>query len=317
MAKAQTAKRPASSGKSSASRSKVSAKPTAKKTPVPKKPAAAQKPAAKAKPAAAKKPVSKAKPAVKAMPVMKALVTKAKAAVKAPAKPSAPAVKATKKSAPPALAKTPKPTTSRTVTASASALEPKPGVVASRKPTTTIVKKKTTTRMAHVDDQTDRYEAAKPATAVYERAKATPVAQTGADGSKSPFGISELKTWRAILMQKRSELTNDINDLRKDAMDAEDGHTTPNHLAERGSDADLQDISLGMADQEETILLQIDRALRKIGSGRPIAYGLCEHTSEPIALSRLELMPWTPLSIQGAEYMEASHLTVEDMLIED
>jgi len=304
MAKAQAAKRPASSGKSSASRSK----PVAKKAAAVKKPAApaTKKPIAKAKPAA--KPVAKAKAAaVKAKPVAKAAVVKAKPVAKA--KPvSAKVVK-------PAPAKAAKP--SNATQAKPSALEPKPGVVVSRKPTTTVVKKKPTTRTSTVDEHTDRYEAAKPATAVYERAKATPVAQTGADGSKSPFSVSELKTWRAILMQKRVELTDDINDLRKDAMDAEDGHTTPNHIAERGSDADLQDISLGMADQEETILLQIDRALRKIDSGRPIAYGLCEHTSEPIALSRLELMPWTPLSIQGAEYMEASHLSVEDMLIED
>src|SRR5690606_26918090 len=101
----------------------------------------------------------------------------------------------------------------------------------------------TTARSAQpADVQTDRYEAARPGTAVIARAEGRPVEIKGIDGSKSPFTPKELKNWRAILMQKRADMTDDIADLRKDAMDAEDGHTTPNHIAERGSDADLQDL---------------------------------------------------------------------------
>jgi RNA polymerase-binding transcription factor DksA len=134
---------------------------------------------------------------------------------------------------------------------------------------------------------------------------------------KCPFDSGELKKWRELLIAKRTELTDDMAGLVKDAMEAEDGHTTPNHIAERGSDADLQDMSLAMVGEEETILNQIERAIRKIDKGSPIPYGLCEHTKEPIAKSRLQLLPWTPLSIEGAQYMEDSHLTIEDLLIED
>lgn len=134
---------------------------------------------------------------------------------------------------------------------------------------------------------------------------------------KCPFGSEELKKWREQLVAKRSELSSDIAGLVKDAMEAEDGHTTPNHIAERGSDADLQDMSLAMVGDEETILNQIERAIRKIDKGSPIPYGLCEHTKEPIAKNRLQLLPWTPLSIEGAQYMEENHLTIEDLLIED
>lgn len=134
---------------------------------------------------------------------------------------------------------------------------------------------------------------------------------------KCPFATDELVLWRRMLLERRSEITNDIAGLVKDAMEAEDGHTTPNHIAERGSDADLQDMSLGMVGEEETILWQIDRALRKIDKNMPLPFGLCEFTKDPIPKSRLQLIPWTPLSIEGATHMEQNHMSVEDMLIED
>lgn len=134
---------------------------------------------------------------------------------------------------------------------------------------------------------------------------------------KCPFPADELAKWRQVLMAKRHEVSDDIAGLVKDAMDAEDGHTTPNHIAERGSDADLQDLSLGVAGEEKDVVWQIDRALRKIDASRPIPYGLCEFTKEPIPRTRLQLIPWTPLSIEGATHMENQSLTLEDLLIED
>ena len=134
---------------------------------------------------------------------------------------------------------------------------------------------------------------------------------------KCPYPADELVKWRQILLAKRHEVTDDIAGLVKDAMDAEDGHTTPNHIAERGSDADLQDLSLGVAGEEKDVVWQIDRALRKIDANRPIPFGLCEHTKEPIAKTRLQLIPWTPLSIEGATHMESNNLMLEDLLIED
>jgi len=134
---------------------------------------------------------------------------------------------------------------------------------------------------------------------------------------KCPFPTDELARWRQVLIERRSEITTDIAGLVKDAMEAEDGHTTPNHNAERGSDADLQDMSLGMVGEEETILWQIDRALRKIDKAMPLPFGLCEFTKDAIPKTRLQLIPWTPLSIEGATHMEKNHMSVEDMLIED
>lgn len=49
-------------------------------------------------------------------------------------------------------------------------------------------------------------------------------------------------------------------------------------------------------------LIEIDVALSKLDRG---TYGICEETEEPIEPQRLLALPWTRLSIEGAETREA------------
>src|SRR5207253_9950645 len=51
-----------------------------------------------------------------------------------------------------------------------------------------------------------------------------------------------------------------------------------------------------------TQLLEIEQALGRIENG---TYGICEETEEPIEVDRLFAVPWTRLSIEGAEIQEA------------
>lgn len=52
-----------------------------------------------------------------------------------------------------------------------------------------------------------------------------------------------------------------------------------------------------------TQLLEIEYALARIENG---TYGICEETEEPIEIERLFAVPWTRLSIEGAELQEAT-----------
>jgi DnaK suppressor protein len=49
-------------------------------------------------------------------------------------------------------------------------------------------------------------------------------------------------------------------------------------------------------------LVEIEFALARIERG---VYGICEETDEPIELERLRALPWTRVSIEGAEIREA------------
>jgi DnaK suppressor protein len=51
-----------------------------------------------------------------------------------------------------------------------------------------------------------------------------------------------------------------------------------------------------------TQLLEIESALMRMEKG---TYGICEETEEPIEVERLIAIPWTRLSIEGAEIREA------------
>jgi RNA polymerase-binding transcription factor DksA len=299
--------------------SKKDAKPVKAVAKAPAKPVAKAvvKPAAKE---AAKKPaVVAAKPAPK--PVVKAPPAPA---AKAPASKPEPAAKTAAK-AEPARAGAAKPATDRIEKKS----EPRPATDRFEKkvdarPATDRVEKKVEAKPAAAAEKAEKKltskaaaKAAAEAAEKAERAEAQERARRVAASYKCPFSPVELREWREALLQRRMEISNDIAGLVKDAMEAEDGHTTPNHIAERGSDADLQDMSLSMAGDEEAILWQIDRALRKIDKGSPIPFGLCEYTKEPIAKSRLQLIPWTPLSIEGATHMERNNLQLEELLVDE
>ncbi|MBN8527268.1 MAG: hypothetical protein J0M02_18195 [Planctomycetes bacterium] len=241
-----------------------------------------------------------------------------KPTTKKPTKPSPAAAKATKPAkASPAL--TPK-----------AAAKPAPAKAASA----AKASKPSTAKLARIAARAERAERAerheKPGTGRVNRGASAEIMRPEASrdrrvaepaalpssGLACPFPKDELSQWRQVLLDHRAEISQDISHLERDAMEAEDGHTTPNHLAERGSDAEMQDMSLGLAGEEQIVLWQIDRALRKIDTGHPLPFGLCEHSKQAIPKSRLQLIPWTPVSIEGMNYVEENGLTLEDVLVD-
>jgi RNA polymerase-binding transcription factor DksA len=133
----------------------------------------------------------------------------------------------------------------------------------------------------------------------------------------SPFTAAELARWRDRLAASRERIRGALTMLHDDAQAGDHVSLSSNHLAEGAADAQEQDISAVTATEEGAQLALIERALRKIDTGRPLPFGLCEWSERPIAAERLELMPWTPLSAEGAEHMEEEHLTIDDLMAED
>lgn len=122
----------------------------------------------------------------------------------------------------------------------------------------------------------------------------------------------ELKTWmtkaqldhfRQLLNKKRLELVGDVNAMEKEALRAESGSLSnmPSHLAEQGSDASEQSLSLDLAAADRKLIREIDDALVRISKG---TYGVCEATGKPIKLERLEELPWARHSIEAARELE-------------
>ena len=92
-----------------------------------------------------------------------------------------------------------------------------------------------------------------------------------------------------------------------------------NDFRERGaSSGDEADQSLAIINENQlyaaqlrlrTLLVEIESALARIERG---TFGICEETEEPIESERLLAIPWTRLSIEGAEIRESTRTSSRD-----
>lgn len=74
---------------------------------------------------------------------------------------------------------------------------------------------------------------------------------------------------------------------------------------------ELQEETLSLARRERLIqeLSEIEQALDRI---RQDTYGICEETGNPIEEKRLQSIPWTRLSLEGAEIREMERKEQEE-----
>src|SRR5690348_15722780 len=99
---------------------------------------------------------------------------------------------------------------------------------------------------------------------------------------------------KAKLIQVKSELLNRMRD-------------NLNEYQSRDRGGDETDLAVDMLAESQFVtgqdrlrrqLYEIEVALAKIESGQ---FGVCEETQEPIEENRLLAIPWTRLSVEGAE----------------
>ncbi len=102
------------------------------------------------------------------------------------------------------------------------------------------------------------------------------------------------------LINAKADLLNRVRESRADLHNADDnkggdeGDQTLRALAESEF--------LSMHERLRKQLLEIESALARIDKG---LYGICEETEEQIEAERLMAIPWTRLSIEGAEIRES------------
>ncbi len=112
------------------------------------------------------------------------------------------------------------------------------------------------------------------------------------------FSKNTLHYCQAQLLETKESLLNRLNRIYSDFKEHE----------RSGDDADLSTSNLAehafvtTTKRIRTQLLEIEKALLRIQLG---AFGLCEVTQEPIEEARLKAIPWTRLSIEGAEIKDS------------
>jgi DnaK suppressor protein len=109
-----------------------------------------------------------------------------------------------------------------------------------------------------------------------------------------------LEKCKQKLITAKADILNRVRESRQDLYNTEDakggdeGDQTMRALAESEF--------LSMHERLRKQLMEIELALSRIDKG---IYGICEETEEPIEADRLLAIPWTRLSIEGAEIRES------------
>ena len=98
----------------------------------------------------------------------------------------------------------------------------------------------------------------------------------------------ELAQFKKLLLEHRRVLAGDVNHLENNALrnPKENAATLDiSNFADLGSDNFEQDFAIGLLENSEATVREIDAALQRIEDG---TYGVCEESGEPIGKSRLK-----------------------------
>jgi DnaK suppressor protein len=112
---------------------------------------------------------------------------------------------------------------------------------------------------------------------------------------------------RDRLLVLRARLTGDMNRMADAALnkDASNAVIMPTDMADVGTDAFEQELTLNLLGNEKEVLEQIDAALVRIEDG---TYGRCEECGHGIPKARLEAIPYAALCIKCAAKEEQQRL---------
>lgn len=103
---------------------------------------------------------------------------------------------------------------------------------------------------------------------------------------------------RQKLLATKADILNRVKDARSDLSNDDRGGDEADQTVRVLAEAEF----LTLHERLRTQLLEIEMALSRIESG---SFGICEETEEEIEPERLRAIPWTRLSIEGAEIRES------------
>jgi DnaK suppressor protein len=103
---------------------------------------------------------------------------------------------------------------------------------------------------------------------------------------------------REKLLSTKADLLNRVKEARGKLDQAERGGDEADQTMRILAEQEV----MNLTDRLRSQLLEVESALGRIESGN---FGICEETDETIETERLRAIPWTRLSIEGAEIRES------------
>ncbi len=118
--------------------------------------------------------------------------------------------------------------------------------------------------------------------------------------SKVGLDAKERAQFKKVLLEMRARMSGDVNMMAEEALSGNsEGRSShaPTHMADLGSDAYSQELTLAIMASEGGRLQQVQEALERIESGQ---YGSCLDCGGRIPKARLEVLPDTPFCVKCA-----------------
>jgi RNA polymerase-binding transcription factor DksA len=118
----------------------------------------------------------------------------------------------------------------------------------------------------------------------------------------------DVQVFRDALLDIRSRLRGDVDQLTDEALHRNGAESSGNlsnmplHMADVGTENYDQEFDLGLIENQQGTLDQVQEALNRVDAG---TFGLCIECGEPIAKARLQAIPYTPYCIECARKLES------------
>lgn len=112
------------------------------------------------------------------------------------------------------------------------------------------------------------------------------------------ISVALINECKGKLLQTKAEILNRVKEARANLDNEDRGGDEADQTVRVLAEADF----LTMHERLRNQLLEIESALGRIENG---TFGICEETEESIEPERLRAIPWTRLSIEGAEIRES------------
>lgn len=118
----------------------------------------------------------------------------------------------------------------------------------------------------------------------------------------------ELESYRNVLQGLRARLRGDLDQMTDEALRRTQSEASGNlsnvplHMADVGTENYDQEFTLGLIENEQATLEQVQDALARVEKG---TFGRCQECQEPIAKARLQALPFAKHCIVCARKMES------------
>jgi len=125
-----------------------------------------------------------------------------------------------------------------------------------------------------------------------------PVAPVPVGPAAKKLTAKEVREFKDILLTLRERVSGEYTTLSRDNLEANQRDPS---LSDQGTDTFDREMELNMMGSEQEVLFEIDAALRRIEKG---TFGICELTSQPINIERLQTLPYVRYTVRAQSELE-------------